>query len=567
MAIKHDTIDNGRYAIDLLYPGEEKRKAAAKRKAEIENLPTEFENDLMLSALAEQLMPHNQYKMVALLSELSTDAEVIRYRQEILQDLLDIPQVSATLQKVINTMITNDKTGIYKLSTPDSFTVLDSAVKAFEAYVECTEMLHRLYLSKGQEVKSEGIKRLFMFFEEKYNGKHFNKLKKETEELRDALTGKIRSATVAINFDENLTPVSFGLLGYSDKLFEGQGTVFDRIISLGAKNKDNKVMKDLHQRFDEKQQPDAVTPQLLIDRAIFKELDSATSKYVKAVDSVMEEYRAIGFEEICNIDYQLQFYMGAVDMIENVRSKGLNMCRPEILPMENRTAEIRGLFDPIYFREANAYNLKNADKKSVITNDIAFDDEAGFYVLTGANNGGKTTFIRAVGICQIMAQAGLYVPAEYAKLSLVDCVYTHFPKEEQVGIDTSRFTTEIKEFKAISECISKYSLLLMNESIQSTTPSECVDIASQLMRIFCIMGVHGVFATHLNELASTAEKINSEPDIRTKAQSIVVTVNTETGERQYKIKKGLPTATSFAGTIFKKYGLDIEKLERKAKEQ
>ncbi len=566
MAIKHDTIDNGRYAIDLLYPGEEKRKAAAKRKAEIEKLPTDFENDLMLSALAEQLMPHNQYKMVALLTELSTDIEVITYRQEILEDLLNIPQVSATLQKVINTMMTNDKTSIYKLSTPDSFTVLDTAVKAFEAYIECTEMLHKLYLSKGNEVKSEGIKKLFAFFEEKYNGKHFNRLKKETEELRDALAGKIRSATIAVNFDENLTPVSFGLLGYSDKLFEGQGTVFDRIISLGAKNKDNKVMKDLHQRYDERQQTDVQSPQLLIDRAIFKELDNITQKYVKEVDSVMDEYRAIGFEDICSIDYQLQFYMGAVNMIENVRSKGLEMCRPEILPMENRKAEIKGLFDPIYFREANAYNLRNVDKKEVITNDIAFDDESGFYVLTGANNGGKTTFIRAVGICQVMAQAGLYVPAEYAKLSLTDCVYTHFPKEEQVGIDTSRFTTEIKEFKTISDYITKYSLLLMNESIQSTTPSECVEIASQLMRIFCIIGVRGVFATHLNELANSAEKINGEPDIRTKAQSIVVSVNAETGERQYKIRKGLPTATSYAGTIFKKYGLDIEALERKAKQ-
>ena len=264
------------------------------------------------------------------------------------------------------------------------------------------------------------------------------------------------------------------------------------------------------------------------------------------------------------IEYQLDFYSGAVMMIENVRSKGLEMCRPTLLPESQRKADIKGLFDPIYFKEANVWNLSNKPQKQVVTNDITFDENAGFYLLTGANNGGKTTFVRAVGICQVMAQAGLYVPASSCEISLVDCVYTHFPKEEQVGIDASRFTTEVKEFKAISDCITNHSLLLMNESIQSTTPQECTDIAAQLMRIFCIIGVRGIFATHLTPLAKAALDLNSDPQLNTRAESITVTVDEATGERRYKIKKGLPGANSYASTIFEKYGLDIKALEKKA---
>lgn len=567
MAMMHDTIDTKPPIVDLLYPSEEKRRQNLKRKASLEQLPTEFAKDLMFEQLAEQISPHYQYKSVAVLSELCDDKEIIEYRLDVLDDLKNNPELSGTLRKVVSKMIVNDKSNIYKLSTPDSFTILDTAVKAFEAYSECMEMLHKLYLSKKDEVKSQGIKKMFEFFEKNYSSKHYIRLKKEVTELREAITGKIRSATIAVNFDENLNPVEAGLIAVSDKLYEDQGTVFDRIISIGSKNRENKVMKSLHDRNAVPADGERPSASTLLDRALFAELDKVTAKYVKAVDSVLDEYRAIGFEDMYSIEYQLDFYMGAVNMIENAEAKGLKMCRPEILPKNERRAEIKGLFDPIYFREANIWNLSHEDKKSVVTNDITFDENAGFYILTGANNGGKTTFVRAVGICQAMAQAGLYVPAEYCRISLVDCIYTHFPKEEQVGIDASRFTTEVKEFKAISDVITNHSLLLMNESIQSTTPQECVDIASQLMRIFCILGVRGVFATHLTELATQAAQLNADSKLKTKAESIIVTVNSDTGERQYKIERGLPGKTSYASTVFKKYGFDISELERKAEKQ
>lgn len=466
--------------IDLLYPSEEQRRACLKRKAQIEQLPTEFEKDLMLAQLSEQLTPHNQYKMTAILGELCDDISVAEYRLDIIDDLLADSALTTTLRKVVDKMLVNDRTNIYKLTTPDSFTVLDTALTAFESYCECMEILHKLYEEKSSGIRSAGLKKLFDFFEGHYNSKHYKKLKAESEELRSAMTGKIRSATIGINFDENLVPISMGLVGFSDKMYEDSGTVIDRILSFGSKNNDHKVMRDLHERFDDPQSAKREEIVNNLDRALFAELDKVTKKYVNSIDDILNEYRAIGFEDMYAIEYQLDFYSGAVMMIENVRSKGLEMCRPTLLPKSQRKADIKGLFDPIYFKEANVWNLSNKPQKQVVTNDITFDENAGFYLLTGANNGGKTTFVRAVGICQVMAQAGLYVPASSCEISLVDCVYTHFPKEEQVGIDASRFTTEVKEFKAISDCITNHSLLLMNESIQSTTPQECTDIAAQL---------------------------------------------------------------------------------------
>lgn len=123
--------------IDLLYPSEEQRRACLKRKAQI-----------------EQLTPHNQYKMTAILGELCDDISVAEYRLDIIDDLLADSALTTTLRKVVDKMLVNDRTNIYKLTTPDSFTVLDTALTAFESYCECMEILHKLYEEKSSGIRS-----------------------------------------------------------------------------------------------------------------------------------------------------------------------------------------------------------------------------------------------------------------------------------------------------------------------------------------------------------------------------------------------------------------------------
>ena len=99
--------------IDLLYPSEEQRRACLKRKAQIEQLPTEFEKDLMLAQLSEQLTPHNQYKMTAILGELCDDISVAEYRLDIIDDLLaDSAFLQPLCVKVVDKMLVNDRTNI-----------------------------------------------------------------------------------------------------------------------------------------------------------------------------------------------------------------------------------------------------------------------------------------------------------------------------------------------------------------------------------------------------------------------------------------------------------------------
>ena len=191
------------------------------------------------------------------------------------------------------------------------------------------------------------------------------------------------------------------------------------------------------------------------------------------------------------------------------------------------------------------------------------DDSGRFFILTGANNGGKTTFLRGAGLCFLMAQTGFYVPAAACVISPCDFIFTHFPKEEETGINASRFTTEIKDLKVISDLVSENSLLLMNESIQSTTPKECAEIAGEITRIFCIIGVRGIYATHITELALMCDDITADPDCRSVPVSIVATVDEESGKRLYKIKRGQPLKQSYAMDIFNSFGINSENIRKR----
>lgn len=555
-------------AIDLLYPSNEKREEARKRRNKLPPQIDDLISDMMLDTLAKLICNSNAYKMQQILTELCTDIETINYRLDIIDDLLAMPELVDTLKKIVRIMIDNDKGNIYGLLTPDSFTTLDSAVTAFEAYIQCIDYMHTFDQKRGGSAKSAGVRKMLDFFERCYNDRHYKSLCEDIKELREKIKGRIKSVLVAINLDEALVPISAGIVEILDKEYTKKPTVLDRIIYHGAKFNDNNVIGGLRERYEyegnDKNSKDRIVN--ASEKALFAELDKYTKKYVELIDEALDEYKAIGFKDVYSIEYQLDYYTGIIAMIKNVRAKGLEMCRPKLLPASERRAVIKGIFDPVYFSEAAVYNLSHKEKREVVTNDISLTPEKGFYILTGANNGGKTTFVRAVGLCQIMAQAGLYVPAGECEISVCDMVYTHFPKEEQKGIDASRFTTEIKQFKEISEVITNKSLILMNESIQSTTPRECVDIAVSLVDIFAVLGVRGVFATHLVDIAPKALKLNTTEKLNTGIESITVCVEESTGRRLYRIAEGLPADTSYAGTIFEKFGLDLEALKKRARQ-
>lgn len=546
--------------LDLLYPSAQKRDEAKARRLRLDALPQDYVENLELSQIAAIICPTNQYNTVKLLSELNTDADIINYRLDTIDDFLAMPRLMPEIYKIISDMLDNDRHNMRKFANPTSFDTFRTQLDSFKNYVSCVNSMHGFYTLNSEKIKSAAIRRLFNYFEEIHSSDEYQRLCELVDELIQKLKSRIRSVTVAINFDEEMTPISAGIVGCSDTEYIEKPTVFEKLLYFNAKKNLNQVEGGLFRKYMSENSNDKDKVINEVDAKLFRGLSKITDDYIEKLTELFKTYQKIQFDDLFGLQEQLDFYEGVLKLISTAQFKGVPMCRPQLLPIEKRAAEMKNVYDLCLFKSAMLSKKTAVGDDLIVRNDLSMDDDARFYILTGANNGGKTTFIRAIGITQVLAQCGIYVPCESCAISPVDFIYTHFPKEEETGINTSRFTTEIKQFKVISDTITENSMLLMNESIQSTTPRECVEIASELVKIFTIIGARGIFATHLSDLAFKCDEFSGEPDCRSKVESITVCVDESTEKRIYKVKKGLPSDHSYAHTVFKQFGIDIDEI-------
>jgi DNA mismatch repair ATPase MutS len=246
--------------------------------------------------------------------------------------------------------------------------------------------------------------------------------------------------------------------------------------------------------------------------------------------------------------------------MERLRNRGLPVCRPQIAPMTERVCTLQ-----------EAYNLNLAlhrlahpdDAAAIVTNDVQLGDDGRIGILTGPNQGGKTTYTQMVGLCQILAQAGIWVPAARAHISPVDNIYTHFPVAEEVARGTGRFGDETQRLSVIFGRGTRHSLILLNESLASTNSGESLYIAQDIVRVIRRLGARGIFATHLHELAADLDALNASTAGDSRIISLVASrreTSDQSSRRSYKIIPGPPLGRSYAREIAEQYGIGYEQL-------
>ncbi len=241
--------------------------------------------------------------------------------------------------------------------------------------------------------------------------------------------------------------------------------------------------------------------------------------------------------------------MRFAEYTEELRSKGFRLSKAEVRNDDARVMEAEELYN---------IRLTAHDANEVIGNSLGFDDENRIYILTGANRGGKTTITQAVGQLYVLAQAGLYVPAEKFVFTPVDTVLTHFPADENKTLDLGRLGEESKRFREIYRLATGNSLFLLNESFSTTSFEEGYFIARDVVKAISLLGANTIYNTHMHKLSMDAEEINSEGNGHNLVSGLIA--ETEEGKRSYRIRKGVTEGNSYARDIAAKYGVTFEQL-------
>lgn len=506
---------------------------------------------LELKYIAMLICPYNTDFALKVLTELVTDESVIKWRQDILEDFINVPQLEILLYNSIHTIYEGALSVYAKSGSTQSFFELNDNISQMEAFVECMEKCHQFAAEYGGRIKSAGVRTVLQEIESNYNSDDFKKLICEIDELKAVLANDIKSVTIGINMDKLMRPTEVMLLSVSDEPIRKK-TMFERLF---RKDKKAEPLSEIYAR---KYKDGQVVE---VDKKLFSELDSLCCDYVRRANSAINRCYVECTDFLVRLSPQIDFYVGAKGLCERTAKIGMPVCRPKIVSKEKRRFICRDMYDPVLSNKTAAMIYRGDEARPILTNDCSLDDNARIFLITGTNNGGKTTYIRSVAVNRILAQAGLYVCAGEAEISPCSYIFLHYPLEEKVGIDTSRFTEECRELKRTIESADEYSLVLLNESLSSTNPYDSLIIAEELLKIFAHIGCSLLYTTHILEMTEIPNKINAD-NPKSRLGTLTAECD-ESGKPTYKITPGKPDFSRNAQYIFEKYGISFEGYKRK----
>ena len=279
---------------------------------------------------------------------------------------------------------------------------------------------------------------------------------------------------------------------------------------------------------------------MILQKGIAEAVGKVFPEVFEQAYEFLSNSRTLVTGEIFEYIPELRCIIGILEFTEKAVNAGIPYCFPELC--EEKKIAFRNVYD---------VTLLKKEGTVIVPNDVGFSEKEPFFYVTGANGGGKTTYVRTVGGSILMFLAGAPVFCEGGEASLLSAVYTHFPRDERFE-GTGRFLDEKRRVDAILEAQNGSSVILLNETFSTTGEDKAREQTDILAKQLYGSGNFGLYITHQHDVTE-----NEIPFLG-------VTVDeSDSNRRTYKIEKRRLPPRSFARDILEKYGLDKASLEKR----
>jgi DNA mismatch repair ATPase MutS len=435
--------------------------------------------------------------------------EAIVYRQRVLADCIEH---AATVRELYELSIQalayeRDVGSLWTGAGPDL--ILHRSVRLLRLHVEALRRLRRIADEQLEDFSSEGFRRLFATLREELADRYLETVERHLRDL-EFKRGVLESAE----------------LGKGDR---GERYIVheppreqrwrERLAQVGGR-------RAQEYRFELNPRDEAGARALAEIRG--KGINQIADAVARSADHVQSFFPMLRLE--------LAFYLGCLNLRAWLDQKGEPTCYPEPVAGGQLSLTAEGIYDvclTLHLEDRVVGNDVDADGKSLV-------------MITGANQGGKSTLLRALGLAQLMMQSGTFVGAESFRASICSGVFTRYKREEDTAMEGGKLAEELRRMSELVDQIRPHAVLLCNESFASTNEREGSEIGRQVVRALLDKRIRVYFVTHLYDLADSfhARRLDSALFVRAEREP--------DGRRTFKLLEGEPLPTSYGEDSYRR---------------